>query len=115
MALKLSLRMRTLTLKMVYSHHKPYVNIMLQEDSDVVKFIDHRITDQTPSHIFRDLRRSELPECELVLQHQVYHRWYQGSASHWRQHLDQVMSATILVQQPTVAELFEVKFSSPVI
>ena len=106
-ALRLSFQMRTLTLKMVHSHHKPYVNIMLQEDSDVVKFNDHRIADQTPSHIFRNLRCSKLPECDLVLQHQVYHRWYQGNASHWRRHLDQLMAAMILVQQPSVAEVFE--------
>ena len=98
--LKPSFNSRTLKLEMVHSYHAPYVNIGLTPA--IQNFIDARIADLTPSMISRDLAASGLQGIESVAQHQVYYRWQQQNASHWRRDADQFLSATMLLAEPSV-------------
>lgn len=88
----------SLTLSLGHSYHKPYTNISLHES--VQHFIDERATESTPSHIYRDLMASELPNVLSVRQQQVYYRWQQLNSSYWRRDKDPIESASILLSEP---------------
>lgn len=95
------LESRILTITMVHSHHKPCVDIGL--DTAVLEFINARVTESTPSQIYRDLMASGLPGSPSVAQYQVYYRWQQGNASSWRRDADQLQSAKMLLTEPWAA------------
>ena len=90
---------RTLKLETVHSYHAPYVNIGLTPA--IQNFINARIADLTPM-ISRDLAASGLQGIECVAQNQVYYRWQQQNASHWRRDADQFLSVRMLLAEPSV-------------
>ena len=50
MKIRTYLESRILTITIVHSHHKPYVHNNL--DAAVLEFIEARVTESTPSHIY---------------------------------------------------------------
>ena len=105
MVLRVYLESRILVLSMRHSYHGPYVNIEL--DEAVKDFIGARLTESTPSQIYRDLTSSGLPRVDSIKQSQVYYVWQQGNASNWRRDADQFQSAMLFLSEPLGTKICE--------
>lgn len=93
--LRPSLEDRTLTVTLHHLYHRPYVDIHLSPA--VLEFINARVSNRTPSEIYRDLLGSGIPGIKYATQHQIYYQWQQANASMWRRDTDQFVSAMRLL------------------
>jgi hypothetical protein len=83
------LQTRTLFLSIYHEWHTPYEGIELSPI--VQELINSRVSTQTPSEIFREIR--DIPEAEFVTRHQVYYLWQKANAKLWQRGSDPLSSA----------------------
>jgi hypothetical protein len=63
----------------------------------VQELICSRVSNKTPSEIYRELR--DIPEAKSVTRHQVYYLWQKANAKIWQRHSDPFVSATMLLSE----------------
>ncbi|KAI0996137.1 hypothetical protein K3495_g12043 [Podosphaera aphanis] len=66
---------------------------------DIRKFVDDRVTPQTPQEIYHHLLSSGLATADEIAEHQVYYQWRQANKSHWRRDDNPVLSAGMLPEE----------------
>ena len=67
--------------------------------TDILNFVDSRVSTQTSSEIYQNLQISGLACVEHIVQHQVYYQCKQANKKYWRRHDDQLLSAKQLLEE----------------
>ena len=95
------LRTEYIQIEIHHLHHKPYLDRSLTNEA--LQFIKDRLDTSTPSQIFLDLRATNIPGAQSVVQYQIYYQWRQGNKTKWCRDNDQIKSAEqLLTECPNV-------------
>ena len=102
------LQSRTLSLSIHHKWHPPYQDIQIAPN--VQELIHLRVSNKTPSEIYREIRG--IPEGRSVTRHQIYYLWQKANARIWQRHADPLVSAAMLLSEDSVYHDYHAVFTA---